>query len=237
MTKSGIPKRLWNRCLELEVLIRFYTALGIYKLNGELNETVMTGETADISTIASNGWYDWIKFYDPVRNSFPEDTYYIGRYLGPAIHIGPALMTNILNMNGEVVHRSTYCSLTAKDLNDEEDLRRKFDKKVEENLGPKAATKYLDDMNMEETPTFEIYSHNDGVKGTPDEPPEELEPTPDLSTDVYLNASTVLPLGYKMARGKVFLGNKTLMANQLDARTRTQSSICVGMKWSLTMVK
>ena len=42
-------------------------------------------------------------------------------------------------------------------------------------------------MNMEGTPTFKIYGDNDGVKRTPDKPPEELEPTPDLSTDTYLN--------------------------------------------------
>ena len=33
--------------------------------------------------------------------------------------------------------------------------------------------------------------------------PEELEPTPDASLDHYLNASVVLPRGYKFARGKV----------------------------------
>ena len=76
----------------------------------------MTGDTAEISTISSNGWYDWIKFYDPVGNSLPEDKYYLRRYLGPAIDIGPALTAKILKMNGYVVHRSTYRSLTAQDM-------------------------------------------------------------------------------------------------------------------------
>ena len=58
-------------------------------------------------------------------------------------------------------------------------------------------------MNMEETPTFEMYGYNYGVKVTPDEPPEDLEPTPDLSTDAYLNASIVFLGGEKMARGYV----------------------------------
>ena len=96
-------------------------------------------------------------------------------------------------MNGEVVHQSTYWSLTTQDLNDEEDLRHNFDKKIEEKLGPKKTIKDFDDMNMKVTPTFEMYDYNDGVKGTPEEPPEELKPTPDLSTDVYLNASILLP--------------------------------------------
>ena len=56
---------------------------------------------------------------------------------------------------------------------------------------------------MEETPTFEMYGDNYSVEGTPDKPPEELEPTPYLSVDVYLNASIVFPLGEKMSRGGV----------------------------------
>ena len=80
-----------RNCLELEGLIRSQTALNIYKHNGEVPEIVMTGDTNDIITIASNGWYDWIKLYDPVGNSFIEDKYYLVRYLGPAIDTGPAL--------------------------------------------------------------------------------------------------------------------------------------------------
>ena len=66
--------------------------LDIYKINVKVPETVMTGDTADISTIANNGWYYWIKLYDHVGNSFPGDKYYVGRYLGPKIDIIPALM-------------------------------------------------------------------------------------------------------------------------------------------------
>ena len=94
-------------------------ALDIYNINGEVPDTVMKGDTADISTITNNGWYDWIKFYDPFCNSFPEDKYYIRCYLGPAIDIVPALTAKILNINGEVVHQSTYWSLTAQELNNE----------------------------------------------------------------------------------------------------------------------
>ena len=61
MTNSGSPKRIWDHCLELEGLIRSHTALDIYKLNGEVPETVITRDKDDIITIASNGWYDWIK--------------------------------------------------------------------------------------------------------------------------------------------------------------------------------
>ena len=38
-------------------------------------------------------------------------------------------------------------------------------------------------MGLEETPTFEKYDDN-SVEEKPDEPSEELEKTPDISTDV-----------------------------------------------------
>ena len=96
-------------------------------------------------------------------------------------------------MNGEVVHQSIHWSLTAQELNDKEYLRREFDKKIEEKIGPRARVKDFYDMNMEEKPTFEMYGNNDSVKGTPEKLPEDLEPTPDLLKDVYLNELTVLP--------------------------------------------
>ena len=119
MTKSGIPKRLWGHCLELEGLICLHMALDIYNINKEVPKTVTTGDTSDISTITSNVWYDWVKFYDPVRNSSPEDKYYLGHYLGPAIDISPALTAKIFKMNVIVVHQSIYRLLTAQELKDE----------------------------------------------------------------------------------------------------------------------
>ena len=47
--KSRVPKWLWDDCWELEAYIRFNTAHEIYKLDGEVPETVMLGEMSDIS--------------------------------------------------------------------------------------------------------------------------------------------------------------------------------------------
>ena len=73
-------------------------------------------------------------------------------------------------------------------------------------------------MNMEETPTFEIYGNNDSVEGTPDGLPEELEPTPNLSTDLYLNSSIVLPQGKNMARGKVVFWKQDVNGNPIGRK-------------------
>ena len=70
MTNSCSPKKLRDHCLELEGFIFSYTALDISKLQGKVLETVITGNTAEISIIAYHAWYDWIKFYDPVGKQF-----------------------------------------------------------------------------------------------------------------------------------------------------------------------
>ena len=44
---------------------------------------------------------------------------------------------------------------------------------------------------------FEIYSDIYGVKGTPEKPPEKLEPTPYLLTDVYLKFINIVATGGK----------------------------------------
>ena len=46
---SREPKRLWDDCLKLEVDIRSNTAHEIYKLDREVPEKMMSGETSAIS--------------------------------------------------------------------------------------------------------------------------------------------------------------------------------------------
>ena len=55
MLKTGSPKTLWDHCLELEGYIRSCTLNDIYETHGETPETVMTGNTANISHICEFG--------------------------------------------------------------------------------------------------------------------------------------------------------------------------------------
>jgi len=111
MMKTGSPKVLWDHCIELEALIRSNTSNDIYMTNGEVPETIMTGDTADISHICEFAWYDWVMFRDNIP-TFPDDKLILGRYLGPATDIGSALAAKILKANGQVVYRSTLRHLT-----------------------------------------------------------------------------------------------------------------------------
>ena len=117
MMKTGTPKRLWDHCIELEAMIRLHTALEIYALQGQVPETLMTGQTVDISNICEYEWFQWVINYEPPL-TYPDDKICIGRYLGPAIDVGTAVTYKILKPNGKYVCRSTVRPWThAEDTN------------------------------------------------------------------------------------------------------------------------
>ena len=203
MLHTGAPKRLWDDCMELEAYIQSHTASSIYELHGEVPETHVSGETADISQICQHSWYDWIMFRDTTI-SFPDDKLQLGRYLGPSIDIGPAMTAKILKGNGQVVHRTTYRGLTPEEQDDpnHQRLRESFDKEVTGKLGPKMSPHDLTDADAD-TPEYETYA--DDHEGEHAHPIEE-DTTPEES-DEYVNAEVSLPKDGSMLSGRV-IGRK-----------------------------
>ena len=51
---------------------------------------MVSGETANISSIAEFKWYEWVMFRD-TSILFPDSKMVLGRDLGPALDIGPAM--------------------------------------------------------------------------------------------------------------------------------------------------
>jgi hypothetical protein len=64
MLKTQTPKRLWDYCIELQAKIRSNTAHDITTLGGQTPETLMGGETADISDICEYDWFEWLFYRD-----------------------------------------------------------------------------------------------------------------------------------------------------------------------------
>ncbi len=95
MIKTGSPMCLWDHCLKLEAYVHSCTSNDIYVTVGQVPETIVTGNTANISLIADFGWYNWVMFHDN-KPSFPDDKLILGCYLGPAIDTGSALTAKIL---------------------------------------------------------------------------------------------------------------------------------------------
>ena len=201
MFQSKCPKRLWDDCLELEAFIQSNTWNGRYVNQDEVPETIISGETSDISIFAEHSWYEWVMFRDTTV-AFPDSKEVLGRYLGPAIDVGSALTAKILKANGQVVCRSTYRSLTDKELVDENHCkeRAEFDASVHERLGDVMTASDLFDGEEEQAlPTFELYADNDGEQH---QHAEDADVTPEVG-DEYVGAQVTLPHGSEYSQGRV----------------------------------
>jgi hypothetical protein len=90
------PKCLWDNCLEREAYVRSLTAHDIYKLNGQVPETVVSGKTADISPLAQFEWHKWVLIRD-TSVTYHDTPVVLGCDLGPAIDIGTAMTRKVLS--------------------------------------------------------------------------------------------------------------------------------------------
>ena len=99
MVQTGVLTPIWYDALEFEAYVIPNNDLDIYILQGEVTETVMLGEASDISQLCEHGSYDWFVFRDePIQH--PDKNLVLGRYLGPAIDVGPEMPGKI--MKGKV---------------------------------------------------------------------------------------------------------------------------------------
>ena len=86
----------------------------------------------------------------------------LGRYLGPAIDVGPAMTDYIRKGNDEVLHRSTYRGLNEDKKSNQDHIssRKDFNINIIDNLGPEISPDNFPDVNMEDTPFYEMYEDN-----------------------------------------------------------------------------
>ena len=54
--------------MEIAALVRSHTAHDVYMLEGEVPETMMTGQTAGISNLCEYKWYEWVMFRDALAS-------------------------------------------------------------------------------------------------------------------------------------------------------------------------
>jgi hypothetical protein len=102
MLRSGCPTRFWDDCIISEAYVRSHTSMDIFGLEGQVSESKVKGETVDISTIAEYTWHEWVTFRDTAAK-FLVSKIQLGRDLGAAIDIGPAMALKILKKNGSVM--------------------------------------------------------------------------------------------------------------------------------------
>ena len=115
MKKSSCPAKLWEYCAELQAKIRCHMTHDVPTLNGQVPETMVTGNTADISELVEFGWYQWVYWRDST-GSFPEPEEQLGKTLGPTENVGSKMSQWILKENGQIVSRTTLRSLTDSEM-------------------------------------------------------------------------------------------------------------------------
>ncbi len=214
---SGAPRCLWDDCLELEAYIRSRSTNSMYHLDGEVPETYMSGETADISQFCELAWYDWIMNH-PGTIDYPDEPLHLGRYLSPAIDVGPAMTAKILQQNGEVVYRSTYRPLTIEERADPsvQQSMITFNKTAEERLGDKLTCAKFVEIGIPNTPEYLPYVDEDQNKTTFPDLDEEVTPE---AGDEYVHTSVMLPCGSQMMQGTVKVRKQNLDGNPMGCRS------------------
>ena len=141
MVRVGYTKLLWNHAIEFEAYVRLNTSHGLYIFKGKVPETLMSSRNQDISKFCDFLFYDWVMFRDePIK--CPDENPVLGRYLGPAIDVGPEMTSKFTKDNGQVVYRSTYSALTDSEIHNISPIyiRETFDKNMAERYGPNDTT-------------------------------------------------------------------------------------------------
>jgi hypothetical protein len=199
MVNIGVPKRLWDDCLEHRAKVKSHTYHEHHELQDMVPQSKVIGQTVDISHLAEFAFYDWVFWLDS-RPMFPEPEKTLGRYLGPSDHVGSQMTAKILRKNGVTRHVSTFKGLTAEDLADPRWKREmeEFDVSVARTLGDKIAP---GDLPGDETPEFEAYE--DDEEGTQKIVVEDRDEFDADAYDPYLNAEVLLPIGGEQLTGTI----------------------------------
>jgi hypothetical protein len=197
MCAGKVPKRLWDDCLEYEADIMSHTAHDTYELQGQVPQSVVTGQLVDISRLAEFAFYDWIYWYDNTA-SYPDEKKTLGRYLGPSRDYGSAMCAKILKKNGQIRICSTFIAVSREDKLKAEVIAemQEFDQSITQKLGELAT---LQDFPEDDTPAFERYVDDDQDEVNP----IERDAFDVDAYDPYLNAEVELPVQGEMITGRV----------------------------------
>jgi len=126
----------------------------------------------------------------------------LGRWLGPAIDVGPAMTSKILLESGYVVYRSTVRGLNDDEVAspEEQKMREEFDTKIHRKLGKPPSPSDLKSIDPDIlTPEYQLYDddfeEHSRIPDVEDATPEDL--------DQYVGAEVTLPLRGTQRAGKV----------------------------------
>jgi hypothetical protein len=213
--KTNSPKAVWDHLLMYASLILSHTARDITELEGQVPQTLMTGDTSDISKLVEFEWYEWV-WFSPSTERLPEklgkgkkkyldhetgsDQFLnmeLGRYLGPSLEMGEELASKILTQTGHIAVRTSVYPISQQEM-DSEDHRRQRDDwstALREHLRDRfEPSTYDEDDNMYDfVSDYEMAYDGDLDEG--EQPAPEADDYDHVTFDKYLHAQVKLPRG------------------------------------------
>ena len=139
-------------------------------MHGQVPQTIMSGETADISPYCEFEWFQCVMYYEP-NATYPDDKCFMGCWLGPAVDVGSAMAYKVQKSSDQFVCRSSVRPWTPEEEANPGLLREReaFMARLKDNLGRPA--KEVDFSLEELIPEYLYYADDDedGFTGCPDE--------------------------------------------------------------------
>lgn len=203
MIRTNSPRCLWDLCLVYHAYVRSHSCLSIRQLDGEVPQTLLTGDTADISHICEFGWYDWVWYISPQDENMERK--HLGRYLGPSFDVGDVLCARILPASARPISRTSVFPLSVEEENSQavNEMKAKFTTTLEQKLKDRALP--LDESEVpddERTPEMEYYVPTE----TEDKETPEVKEADEYDYETYnryITTRVLLPQGDSMSYGTV----------------------------------
>ena len=132
LKSSNAPLVLWCYCVYLQSKSINATVRDNFHLYVQTPDTLITGQTTDISAICELGWYNWC-YYRDTSSKFPSPVERLSIVIGTENHVGVAMSRWVMNDHCNVLPCQTLCYLNIVDINSdiEEQKLKYFDVKIQ----------------------------------------------------------------------------------------------------------
>jgi len=106
MPLQGMPHQYYSA-------VRCHTVNTIHENQGEVPQTIVTGDQSDISWLAEFGWYTYVWYISPEDTSMERKK--LGKYCGPFFNEADAMSAKMLTSKARQVNMTSVFIVTAEE--------------------------------------------------------------------------------------------------------------------------
>jgi len=134
MSATNTPGVLWDDGLQYYSAVRCHTVNSTHETQGEVPQTIITGEQSDISCLAEFSWYTYVWYMSPEDTSMERKK--LGKYCGPFFNEGDAMSAKIMTSKATQVNRTSVFRVTAEEAKSQQfqKLATDFEASLKERL-------------------------------------------------------------------------------------------------------